>query len=223
MFGEFNTFQSMSNLFEQEWCALAERLSLSQKPTQRWLEELSNCYREPQRHYHDISHIADLLRKFRPLANHFVRPDEALAALYFHDSVYVIGALDNEARSADLSTKALTEQKINPDGVKRIAAMIEATASHKATEDADTNLFLDLDMSILAAPHVQYKTYAQNVMAEFTTVYSQEDYVAGRISRFLEPTLSAEKLFLTDHYRDVEQDAQENMRWEVQWLETGKN
>ena len=55
-------------------------------------------------------------------------------------------------------------------------------------------------------------------MAEFATVYSNVDYVVGRMSMFLEPSLKRERLFLTNRFSAGENAARENMAWEIERL-----
>ena len=209
------------DLFEKEWNAWTERSGASAAAAQRWLADLAGRYAEPQRHYHGRSHIVDLLKKFTPLAEQFELQEEAMAALYFHDAIYEIGKPDNESLSAELARQALPELGFPTDATARVATIVEATASHAVTGDADTDLFIDLDMSILSEARETYASYASSIMAEFTTVYSKADYVVGRTSMFLEPSLKRERLFLTNRYFADESAARENMVWEIGWLRGG--
>jgi len=211
----------MPDIFQREWHEWAVRIDAPGAEAARWLTDLTRRYDEPQRHYHATSHIVDLLEKFVPISGQFERSDEAMAALYFHDAIYEIGKPDNETLSAELALEALPQLGFTADATARVAVTIEATASHAATGDADTDLFIDLDMSILAAPRKQYSVYAHNVMSEFTTVYSKADYIAGRTSMFLEPSLKRERLFFTGTFASGESAARENMSWEIEWLRGG--
>ncbi len=208
----------MPDIFERQWASWAARTVAPEDTARRWLAELTARYSEPQRHYHNAAHIEDLLEKFAPLASGFLAPDEAIAAVYFHDAIYETGKPDNESRSAQLAREALSQLGMGEPAVDRVTAMIEATASHEATGDPDTDLFIDLDMSILASPHDRYERYAHEVMAEFTTIYSKADYCAGRIAMFLEPTMNRENVFLTLAFADADDIARQNMEWEMGWL-----
>lgn len=208
----------MPDLFEHQWAEWAKRMAAREDVAQRWLSDLMARYGEPQRHYHNVAHIEDLLEKFTPLAAEFTRPDEAIAALYFHDAIYEIGQPDNESRSAQLAREALPQLGMGEQAVGRVATMIEATASHEATGDADADLFIDLDMSILASPRDRYERYAREVMAEFTTLYSKPDYCVGRAVMFLEPMLERKRIFITQTFITAEKTARDNIRWEIDWL-----
>ena len=83
-------------------------------------------------------------------------PEAVEAAIWFHDAIYDSKAKDNEAQSAALAEKKLAG-RADPDRLRRILAMIIATATHELPrfDDAhsirDAALFLDMDLSILGA------------------------------------------------------------------------
>src|SRR4051794_11156548 len=64
-------------------------------------DELRSLCHEPHRRYHGAGHAGVLWH--RHLA-HGGDPDDAVAAhaIAYHDAVYMVGAADNEARSAEL-------------------------------------------------------------------------------------------------------------------------
>jgi predicted metal-dependent HD superfamily phosphohydrolase len=63
---------------------------------------LVQLYCEPHRHYHTLAHIRHCLREFDQAASLMDHPDAVAMALWFHDAIYVPGAMDNERRSAGL-------------------------------------------------------------------------------------------------------------------------
>ena len=96
--------------------------------------------------------------------------------------------------------------------------MIRATARHEGTGDADTDLFLDLDMAILADPPERYAVYRQAIMDEYRTVHSAESYRAGRMSLFIEPMLAREAIFVSEAFAGREEAARRNIEAEREWL-----
>lgn len=205
-------------IFEQQWRALAERRGWNDAASERWLADLLDRHGEPHRHYHGVRHIADLLGRIAALD--FTRPDEAVAAAFLHDAIYAVGAPDNEARSADLALQALGE--LDGDGFAgQVAALCEATATHAATGEADTDLFLDADMAVLGDPAPAYARYREAVMREYLTAVPRDDYLAGRVALFIEPTLAGERIFLTPTFAGREAQARENLAAEREWLRTG--
>lgn len=160
------------------------------------LERLKARYAEPHRHYHTLAHIEALLGHLERHRSLAAQPAEIEAAIWFHDVVYDPRRSDNETRSAELARAELNALGWPPGRVERVAAMVEATRHHHADEsDADSWLFLDLDLSVLAAPAGQYDAYSRAIRAEFAWV-PQADYQAGR-GRVLASFLNRERIYRT--------------------------
>lgn len=110
----------------------------------------------PPRAYHDLAHLDAVLAEFHAAAARapWRQPREVYWALCCHDAIYVAGAADNEARSAELAD-ALARAHL-PADLDRAAvrAMILATARHGAIAgeqlDRDTARMLDCDLAISA-------------------------------------------------------------------------
>ena len=203
--------------FTAAWDALAGRRGWG-SGARAWLAELLAHYNEPQRHYHHAGHVTDLLARMKEVR--FQDVDAAQAAAFFHDAIYKVGASDNEARSADLARKALSE--LDDSGfAETVAAICAATATHEATGNPDADLFLDIDMAVLGDPPEAYRRYRDAVMREYTTVFQRESYLIGRISLFVEPTLERERIFLTEAFAPRETQARENLAAEREWLRGG--
>jgi predicted metal-dependent HD superfamily phosphohydrolase len=162
--------------------------------------ELEARYSEPHRAYHDLTHIAELLRWFEVLADGpgWQDPRAVYDAILFHDAIYEPLAPhgDNEARSAELA--------VARGAGDRTRAMILATAKHgslaPADVDHDAALFLDSDTAILGAAPAAFDAYDAAIAAEYRQVPA-EAYRAGRRA-FLAKLLERPRLFLTDYFHD---------------------
>jgi predicted metal-dependent HD superfamily phosphohydrolase len=131
------------------------------------IADLIARYEEPHRRYHDVSHIDACLRVFDEHRGFATRPGEVIVALLFHDAVYDPTRADNETRSAALASAALADA--DPDARERIAAAIEATRTHEASEP-DAALVIDVDLSILGAEPLAYDVFERAVRAEYAHV-----------------------------------------------------
>jgi predicted metal-dependent HD superfamily phosphohydrolase len=202
------------------WSELASRLGLgADKAAPVWIV-LSAAYSEPHRHYHTLTHISDITGKFDVLRDRFEKPESVLLALFFHDIVYDPARQDNEAQSAALLCDRLPD--IDGAVLNHACFCILESKGHKATGDADTDLFLDLDMSILGAPWEDYLRYAQGVAREYLPVFGAEAYAAGRPNLFLEPTLSSGHIFLTEPFQPLETQARHNLSAELDLWRSGR-
>jgi predicted metal-dependent HD superfamily phosphohydrolase len=131
------------------------------------LDALLAAWREPQRHYHTLQHLAECFAHFdavRAMADH---PDELELALWFHDAVYDVHAHDNEARSAAWAVCALGDAGLPAALGERVAALVMATAGHGQADAADAQLLLDMDLAILGAPPPRFVEYERQIRAEY--------------------------------------------------------
>lgn len=160
---------------------------------------LEAAYSEPQRAYHTVVHVADVLGWYDEVADAvgWEQPGESYVAILFHDAVYVPGASDNEARSA-----AWARQAGLAIDTERVAALIELTARHASLGpndvDRDAALFLDCDMSILGATPEAFDAYDAAIAREYSNVPAAA-YRAGRRA-FLSRLAVAPRIFLSDYF-----------------------
>lgn len=160
------------------------------------LADLAMRYAEPHRHYHTLDHIGALLAllaQHRPLAHD---THAIAAAICFHDAVYDTHRQDNEARSAELARTELARLGWHEPATDKVVALVLATQHHDAAlADADAQLFLDFDLSILAADPALYDAYAAAVRREYAWV-PERAYAQGR-SAVLQGFLAREHIFRT--------------------------
>lgn len=200
------------------WIRLATSLQLPPLVTLAAWTELESAYTEPHRSYHTLAHIEAVLIGLDAHHAAFDDADAAELALFYHDLIYDPTRQDNESQSAARLTTRLSSH-IGTGRLTRACNHIEATRRHDATEDPDTNLILDLDMSILGAAWPDYLAYAKGVHAEYAPVYGAEAYTMGRVKLFLEPTLAKPRIFLTAPFAALESPARDNLaREQSLWL-----
>jgi len=178
-------------------------------------EELSAIvgrYSEQHRHYHNLKHVIRLLMLCDELE--ISDPDIMLAAIY-HDIIYQPGSLKNEGKSVAYAQDSLVRLGMGSDRVDQVREMILATASHLLPQDNPlTQIFLDLDMSILGSPREDYLAYADGVQKEYSWL---PDFVFKKNRRqFLERILAEKFIFHTDIFREkFESSARANIEWEL--------
>jgi predicted metal-dependent HD superfamily phosphohydrolase len=178
------------------------------------IEQLRQRYREPQRHYHTLEHIDELLALLTAAGAHARRPERIEWAIWFHDAVYDPTRSDNEAKSADLARELLQGQ-LEPAEIEAIAAMVLSTADHQWRDgQPDSALFLDLDLSILGAAPARYDAYLAQVRAEYAFV--PESTFRARRDALLRRWQARERLYFSDFgYARFESQARLNMSREL--------
>jgi predicted metal-dependent HD superfamily phosphohydrolase len=206
--------------FVRLWNELAGRLGISDESRSVVGRKLLEAYSGKDRHYHDIRHILAMLDTIEQLEARFPDPDAARLAAFFHDVVYFPSRIDNERRSAELLASSLAE--IRNDRVFGEAhKMIMATGEHRLSDDPSVDLFIDMDMSILAAPWPEYAKYAKGVMKEYVPVFGEHAYREGRVELFLRPILERGEVFVTDVYEPLNAEALKNLAREREILASG--
>jgi predicted metal-dependent HD superfamily phosphohydrolase len=173
------------------------------------LAALEKAYAEPQRAYHNATHINEVLGWYDSVYEElgWFEEREVYAAILFHDAIYQPGARDNEARSA-----AWARDVGLPANGARVAYLIEMTARHGSIEvaDRDAALFLDCDMAILGSSPEQFAAYDAAIAHEYS-VLPPDVYRAGRRA-FLERLLATPRIYLTEYFHSrLEKQARANL------------
>lgn len=164
------------------------------------LADLERRYAEPWRRYHVAEHVDECLALLDWAGDIAERPDEVTAAVYYHDAVYVPGAIDNEERSAELAMGSLIRLGWDELKAASTAELVAATAHLSGGRaglglcaDADRGLIRDIDLAILGSGAGRYGRYARDVRAEHAGA-SDRDYARGRI-RVLEAFLDRPSIY----------------------------
>lgn len=189
---------------------------------------LTTLYGEPQRHYHNLSHIQHCLRELSQLQDaddpsKKLNPSDALAiefAIWFHDCVYDPRAPygENERESANLAWTYLYENSWRELALP-VANMILATGDHFGLNVKDeyslvTKYFLDIDLSVLGADYKIYEQYAANIRKEYLFV-DREVYMEAR-QKILTSFLNKPQIFQSDYFHSkYETIARQNIQWEM--------
>lgn len=177
-----------------------------------------SCYEQPHRAYHNVNHLHDLSVEFNKHADKFGADKAAvIAALFYHDIVYECVPKQDEQQSAAQAKIALTQLGIDRAIINDACQIISDTADHSSTASYAAKLFLDMDMSILAAAPNIYKAYATGVRDEFCTKQNltHDAFKAARTQMFLTPVLNGKVIFKTAEYKKYESIARQNIAWEL--------
>jgi predicted metal-dependent HD superfamily phosphohydrolase len=131
-------------------------------------------HREPHRHYHTATHVMWVCRHVTELMLHHPvdDADAVLAAALYHDAVYDSRSSTNEANSAALATRQLTDVGWPAERCSVVAGLVLATADHQSTTTSQAVL-LDADLAILGAGTHAYLPYTVGVRAEYGHVPDQ--------------------------------------------------
>lgn len=202
-----------------KWQALVTSVSADRSKSDAVWGELIRHYSEPQRFYHNLSHIMVLLRYAETHRQQINNLEAVEFAIWFHDVIYDTHLKDNERRSAEWARRAMRAMQVDEHHVQQVLECIVATELHEvpASHAADLPLFLDMDLSILGAKESVYRQYSELMRAEFAWA-PIERYRIGR-GKFLQRFLARPNLFLTPSMAaDLEHQARINLESELHEL-----
>lgn len=181
--------------------------------------DLLERWNEPQRRYHNETHLRTVLHAVDALeadGESFDGTAVRLAA-WFHSAVFDPTESENNEKSA-----VWTERVLDPAApVEEVARLVRLMGGHRV-EAGDLNgaVLSDADLSVLGADPESYDAYTQDVRHEFAHVPG-ERFVAGRIAA-LEGLLDRRSVFLTRAGRDAwEKQAHANLNRELGLLRAG--
>jgi predicted metal-dependent HD superfamily phosphohydrolase len=175
------------------------------------LDALLARYSEPHRAYHTLQHLDECLEALARERMHATRPAEIALALWFHDAIYDVHRHDNEEQSAEWAQDALLAAGADADAAGRVHALVMATCHHAQPEDADAQLLVDIDLSILGAPAARFAEYERQIRVEYAHV--PPEVFEPRRREILGRFLARDPLYLTASVRDrLEAQAHLNLR-----------
>ncbi len=178
-------------------------------------EELVKAYSGKNRHYHNLTHLEEMIVQYERYQSELTFPLELLFAIFYHDYIYKATSKDNELKSAELAISILPENaKINKE---LVFEMILATKLHEHNKVEDVNWLIDFDLKILSKEWKDYETYFNQIRNEYK-IYPDLLYNPGR-KKALQHFLENEFIFQTETFRtQFEKQARENIQREISQL-----
>jgi predicted metal-dependent HD superfamily phosphohydrolase len=193
--------------------ALWERLGARGDPEEVVDDLLARC-REPHRRYHNETHWEFGLSQLDLLAGTALHPDWVEFAFDYHDSVYVIGAADNEERSAGLAIGTLKKARVPGHIQSLVAGYILITKPGQEPATADQRVMADIDLAILGQERPLFIEYERQVREEYADV-PEETFWRQR-KKILGAFLWRPTVYSTSRFRQrYEKQARENLAWTI--------
>jgi predicted metal-dependent HD superfamily phosphohydrolase len=179
--------------------------------------------------------VEALLDLMDTLTTPLARPELVSLTAWFHDAIYStapgLEAGQNEKESADLflafvsdikAASGETWNKLSEADVECVHRWIVCTATHIVPErkglEADGQMFLDMDLSILAAPGYEYRLYVASIRREYES-YSEEQFRTGRAAVLQSMLREDCRLYVTPEMHErFEEQARQNLADELRSL-----
>jgi len=179
-----------------------------------WVD-LEKAYSGKSRHYHNLTHLEEMIAQYEIYRSELTFPVEVLYAIFYHDYIYNPTSKENELKSAEYAISILpSNAKIN---AALVFDMIVATKLHQHNEVEDVNWLIDFDLKILSKEWNDYEVYFKQIRKEYK-IYPNLLYNPGR-KKALVHFLENEFIFQTETFRtQFEKQARDNIRREISQL-----
>ncbi|GAA1730860.1 hypothetical protein GCM10009809_27990 [Isoptericola hypogeus] len=187
--------------------------------------DLVGRWSAPDRRFHNLRHLADVLHRVDELAEETHEPDLVRLAAWYHGAVFdatrkVAAATqggEQTTSSADLARTQLTELGIPAGRAERVAQLVDSLARHKPLpKDVDSAVLNDADLGMLATEPQRYREYMADVRAEYAHI-PLPDYLDARI-RVLTKLLKRPSLYWSPMGAAWEEPARQNVDAELHRL-----
>jgi predicted metal-dependent HD superfamily phosphohydrolase len=202
----------MNHALRRKWHDLLRAWAVDPTLTDRTFEDTCKQYSGPDRFYHTLDHVQNVLETVEDLGPYARNLNAVNLAVWLHDVIYDSRASDNEERSAEYAERLCEELSI-PEG-HLVASLIRKTKSHDPGEDADAQVLIDADLGILGAREIVYQDYTDKIRWEYGWV-PESEYRSGR-RRVLESFLTRPRIY---HFLgQLEEPARRNIAAEIAQL-----
>ncbi|MFC4476878.1 hypothetical protein [Flavobacterium chungangensis] len=200
---------------EKIYSDLLSNIGFSAYEIQKNWKDLEKEYSKKSRHYHNLTHLKEMIASFEIYRDKLQNPDEVLFSIFYHDFVYSASKKDNELKSAEFALAVLSE-KVDLNK-QLVFDAICATQQHQYNAIEDINWLIDFDLKILAKDWDDYKIYFEQIRKEYR-IYPDFLYKPGR-AKALKHFLENEFIFQTDAFRSLyEEKARANIEKEIKLL-----
>ena len=188
-------------------------------------ELLIERWSTPDRCFHNLRHLIDMLARVDELAEESHNPDIMRIACWYHGCVFssdveeVIrgNGGEDETASAAFAEADLRHLGVPMETVKRVCSLIVNLKRHMlADDDIDAQALIDADLGTLAVDPQTYTEYVRLLREEYSHI-PVEEYLRGRLT-IVSRLLDREHLFHSPLGERWEHPARENLSAEQRRL-----
>ena len=188
-------------------------------------ELLIERWSTPDRRFHNLRHLIDMLARVDELAEESHNPDIMRVACWYHGCVFssdveeVIrgNGGEDETASAAFAEADLRHLGVPAETVKRVCSLIVNLKRHMlADDDIDAQALIDADLGTLAVDPQTYAEYVRLLREEYSHI-PMKDYLRGRLT-IVSRLLDRDHLFHSPLGQRWEHPARENLAAEQRRL-----
>lgn len=188
-------------------------------------ELLIERWSTPDRRFHNLRHLIDMLARVDELAEESHNPDIMRVACWYHGCVFSSDAEEvsrgnggeDESASAAFAEADLRHLGLPMETVKRVCCLIVNLKRHMLDDnDIDAQALIDADLGTLAVDPQTYAEYVRLLREEYSHI-PLEKYLRGRLT-IVSRLLDREHLFHSPLGERWEHAARENLSAEQRRL-----
>lgn len=188
-------------------------------------ELLIECWSTPDRRFHNLRHLIDMLARVDELAEESHNPDIMRVACWYHGCVFSSDVEEvtrgnggeDETASAAFAEADLRHLGVPMETVKRVCCLIVNLKRHMlAEDDIDAQALIDADLGTLAVDPQTYAEYVRLLREEYSHI-PMKDYLRGRLT-IVSRLLDRDHLFHSPLGQRWEHPARENLAAEQRRL-----
>ena len=188
-------------------------------------ELLIERWSTPDRRFHNLRHLIDMLARVDELAEESHNPDIMRVACWYHGCVFSSDVEEvtrgnggeDETASAAFAEADLRHLGVPMETVKRVCCLIVNLKRHMlAEDDIDAQALIDADLGTLAVDPQTYAEYVRLLREEYSHI-PMEEYLRGRLT-IVSRLLDRDHLFHSPLGQRWEHPARENLAAEQRRL-----
>lgn len=186
---------------------------------------LITLWSTPDRAFHNLRHLIDLLTRVDELSEETRNPDLVRLAAWYHGAIFSVSADqamhrnggEDEAASAALAYEELTAAGVSEKNADRVSELIMNLRRHDLpTSDIDAAALSDADLGCLAIEPQRYREYSRLIYSEYAHL-PLLTYLRTRTT-IVRKLLARDRLFASPLGQHWELPARENLEAELRRL-----
>ena len=186
---------------------------------------LITLWSTPDRAFHNLRHLIDLLTRVDELSEETRNPDLVRLAAWYHGAIFSVSADqamhrnggEDEAASAALAYEELTAAGVSEKNANRVSELIMNLRRHDLpTSDIDAAALSDADLGCLAIEPQRYREYSRLIYSEYAHL-PLLSYLRTRTT-IVRKLLARDRLFASPLGQHWELPARENLEAELRRL-----
>lgn len=199
--------------------------SVSREQLRDMGNNLITLWSTPDRAFHNLRHLIDLLTRVDELSEETRNPDLVRLAAWYHGAIFSVSADqamhrnggEDEAASAALAYEELVAAGVSEKNANRVAELIMNLRRHDLpTSDIDAAALSDADLGCLAIEPQRYREYSRLIYSEYAHL-PLLSYLRTRTT-IVRKLLARDRLFASPLGQHWERPARENLEAELRRL-----